>query len=119
MGVQSNMQIEDAIWLNEAGMFMFLALPDAPVFAHANNPNTPDTLARMSTGMQLVVGQFNESTGTVTMADKMPMQLNRSMARTSFDNHLHKVDESTVAIIGSFCPIGQTAVQHSILMVST
>lgn len=111
--------IEDAIWLNDAGMFMFLALPDAQTYGYSYSPNTADTLARMSTGMSLIVGQYNETTGAVTMADKMPMQLNRSMARWTFDNLLHKVDESTIAIIGSFCPIGQTAVQHSILMVST
>lgn len=118
-GYTAGLCIEDAIWLNDAGMFMFLALPDTQISGFTYNPNTPDTLARMSTGMQLIVGQYNETTGAIVMADKMPMQLNRSMARWTFDNLLHKVDESTVAIIGSFCPIGQTAVQHSILMVST
>lgn len=115
----TNHGVEDAIWLNDSGMFMFLLSEGALAMAHNNLVTGAETLARMSTNIKLLIGQYNEATNTITMADKVPMPIGLSMSKVKYDSMLHKIDESTVACIGSFCAIGDITPAHGILMISS
>jgi len=114
----ATLTMEDAIWVDQTTFIVIAGVGNPPAALSSNLINTPDIVARMSTDLRVYVFRYDPATNAVNASANSKL-LGLSLSKQTYDSMLHNIDDSTVAIIGTFAPQNTADTTHRVMILNS